>query len=152
MSQCSRRVVAEQIEDESQVFGGWPRCPTVVARVCLLSFWRVRSARTGTCAYRGGLQPSSREQQQLARCVVQQIGAAHDLSDLLCRVVDHDRELIGNDAVASRDDEVANVRVEALRKTSLNQVDQLERLVGNASGAPTMVRVGMVRRSRQVPG
>jgi hypothetical protein len=49
-------------------------------------------------------------QQRLARRRRQQIDAAHDLGDAHLEIVDDDRELIGVDAVAALEDEVATSR------------------------------------------
>ena len=45
--------------------------------------------------------PSSSVEPELTRRRVEQIGAAHDVRDALGRVVDDDRELVGDDAVAA---------------------------------------------------
>ena len=69
------------------------------------------------------------EEQQLPRRVVEQIGATNHVRDPLRRIVDHHRQLIRDDPVSSEDDEVANVRAQALRVVPLNLVEQLDRFV-----------------------
>ena len=95
-------LVAEQRKNEAQVFTrrtcvdrGRTRVFAEFLLRAIRQNWHVR------VAWR--LQPQQPEQQQLAGCVVQQIGAADDLCDVLCRIVDDDRELIGDDAVAPID-------------------------------------------------
>ncbi len=111
-SQCSRRVVAEEVEDEPQVRTGIGIHGLGVSLFAELLMRPI--CKNGNVRISRSAQSEQPEQQQLTRCIVEQIGAANDLSDLLCRVVDNNRELIGNDAIAPRDDEIANLPVEAL--------------------------------------
>ena len=145
-------LVAEQREDRGSDFQSANRAsmavaPRVFAELLLRSIRQNRNVRVAR-----RLQPEQPEQQQLARCVVQQIGAANDLRDVLCRIVDDDRELIGDDAVASKDDEVANVAIEALGIVALHQVFEPQRFVGNSRRACDDGPVEMVWRLRHVPG
>ena len=48
----------------------------------------------------------------LPRRGVEQVGAAHDVGYALFRVVDHDRELVGELAVGAPQHEVADVALE----------------------------------------
>src|SRR5258708_17830268 len=48
-------------------------------------------------------------QQQLPRCRLQQIRAAHYFGDPHCRVVDYDRKLVSRNIVASPDKEIAEL-------------------------------------------
>ena len=50
----------------------------------------------------------------LPRCGGQEIGAAHDVGHALCRVIDHDRQLVGMDAVRAAQDEIADFAGEVL--------------------------------------
>ena len=49
-------------------------------------------------------------QQDLARGAAQQVGAAHDVGDALGGIVDHDRQLICEQTVATAQDEVTDRR------------------------------------------
>ncbi len=61
-------------------------------------------------------------QQNLARRGRQQVRAAHDVRYLLFAVVDDDRQLIGEQAVAAPDDKVADVAREVLTLRALEAV------------------------------
>ena len=56
-----------------------------------------------------------------------QVGAAHDGGDALRRIVDDDRELIGDEAVGAPDHEVADVPREVLLLRTLQQVAEADR-------------------------
>ncbi len=72
----------------------------------------------------GGVQAISN--QDLARRVVQEVGAANDVRRLVEGIVNHDRELIRSDSVASPDDEVADGFTEILAVAALDSVVELD--------------------------
>ena len=47
-------------------------------------------------------------QENLPRRAAEQIAAAHDIGDLLCGIVDDDGKLVGDEAIAALQDEVAD--------------------------------------------
>ena len=96
-------------------------------RVCLDSFSPVASIATGTCRYDGVGKPRQLLQEDLARRRREQVGAAHDVRDALQRVVDDDRELVGEEPVGAPDDEIADVAREVLRLRSLQAVAEFDR-------------------------
>jgi hypothetical protein len=63
----------------------------------------------------GQWQPQGALQRDLARRVVGQVLAAHDVGDALLGVVHHHGQLVGPKAVGALEDEVAHLRAEVLR-------------------------------------
>ncbi len=70
-------------------------------------------------------------QGDLPRRVVEQVGAAHDVADALRGVVDHDRQLIGPQAVGAPHDEVADVDLEALLEAAGDAIVEADGISGN---------------------
>src|SRR6185503_17727283 len=58
------------------------------------------------CVLRSG-QTQCTLQDLLARGAAEEVGAAHDVSDALSRIVDHDRQLICEQRISATDDEIA---------------------------------------------
>jgi len=71
-------------------------------------------------------------QVDLARRRREQVGAAHDVGDLLRGVVDDDGELVGGQPVGSPHDEVADLAREVLPLRSLQPVDERDDGVADA--------------------
>src|SRR5689334_13827832 len=61
---------------------------------------------------------------------VEQVGAAHDIADVLLGVVDHHCELVGEQAVGAVEDEVADVPLEHLLMPTLHAIDEADRIAG----------------------
>ena len=66
-------------------------------------------------------------QEDLSRRGGEKIGAANDVGDPLRGIVDNDGELIREEAIASPDDEIADVLVEPLALRSINAVGETDR-------------------------
>ena len=80
-------------------------------------------------------------QSDLARRGGEEIAAAHDLRDVLRRIVDDDRELVREHPVGALDDEVAAAGRQVLLDGSPQQIVERDRLIGNpkadrSRGAP----------------
>ena len=58
----------------------------------------------------------------LSRRVVQQVGASHHVSDLLCVVVHDNCELIGMEPVTAAHDEISKLHLEVLTHVSEIQI------------------------------
>ena len=65
--------------------------------------------------------------QDLARRGGEEIGATHDLRDALPRVIDNDRQVIGDAVVAALDDEVAGLAAAILPAMPLERILELDR-------------------------
>lgn len=59
-----------------------------------------------------------------ARGRVEQVGAADDVCDALPGVVQHHRQLVGVEAIAALDDEIADLAAEMLADFALHAVDE----------------------------
>src|SRR6266567_2046282 len=94
-------------------------------------FFAARQNRDGVVQVRRCRQAEPALQPDLARCRGEQIGAAHDVSDVLCCVVDDDRKLIGEQAVGALDDEIADLSLEPLLVPSLETIAKPDRFVGH---------------------
>ena len=68
----------------------------------------------------------------LAHGRAQKIGAAQHLGDSLFGVVDHDRELVGKQAVSAAHDEVPDLALEVLAHAALNPVQKGDSLGGDS--------------------
>ena len=122
------------------------------APVCLDSFSPVASIATGTCRYDGLRQPR-RRCRKIWRGVDASRSAPRTTSVIaLQRVVDDDRELIGEEAVGAPDDEVADIAREVLRLRALQPVAELDACVADAHAPRARGRAAPRRRDAVAAG
>ena len=91
-------------------------------------------------------------QEDLARRRGEQIGAAHDVRDLLQRVVDDDRELVRVEPVGAPDDEIADVAREVLRLQALQAIAELDARVADAHAHGALRALAPIRRDAVAAG
>ncbi|MCY1381707.1 hypothetical protein D9M69_696460 [compost metagenome] len=87
---------------------------------------------------------------ELARGRVQQVGAAHHLVDALPGVVQDHRQLIGVEAVAPANDEVAHFAAQVLAVLALHAVDEVvfQLRHANADGRVVLRMLGVAAEPR----
>ena len=124
---------------------GW-RASIAAAPVDFDSLIPFASMATGKCAYSGVVRPNADLQGDLARSAAEKVGAAHDVSDVLGRIVDDDCQLICEQAVTAADDEVAGVACQLSGLQSLQPVVESDR----AGRDPEPDRERAVRRPHSV--
>ncbi len=124
---------------------GW-RASTAAAPVDLDSLIPFASMASGKCAYIGSGQTQCSLQGDLARSAAEEVGTAHDVRDALSRIVDDDRQLICEQAVAAADDEVTRIAGKIRCLQSLQLVVECDR----AGRDPEADRERPVRRPHSV--
>ena len=90
----------------------------------------------------------------LARCVIQQIGSPHYVRYVLCSIIDHHRQHIGEQPIAAPYDDVAYGGCDVLPEPALNSIRELyiarvdaQSGGGEAAGLVNLWRAGATRRT-----